>query len=188
MSEGAPSEARARRLEVIVKLPFSTGIGRERLSRLSNAEIRILEALADTVFPAGAGLPLSGSQAHVADYLEEMLERLPLREQVLLHALLWAFEAQAFVTRPRALARFSRLPPEEREASLRAWDESPFYFGRILFQALRGILLWAYVDNAEVGQAMGVESGEAVLRARRGSSSDGRAPARERREAEEQRG
>lgn len=160
---GVETSRRPRSFEVKVKLPFANGWTAPGLPPLTAAEARILEALADTVFPADAGLPVSGGQAHVVAYFEDLLAHLPLREQILLRGLLWGFEAQALVTRPRALSRFTRLSPEDREKSLKAWDQSPLYAGRLLFQALRGILLWAYVDNAEVGEAMGVRRGDVVL-------------------------
>ena len=146
-------------------MPFSTGWTFPGLPPLTSAEARILEALADTVFPPDAGLPISGRQAHVVSYFEEMLSHLEIREQILLRGMLVAYEVQALATQPRAMTVFSRLTAEQREASLRAWDESPLYFARLFFQALKGVLLWAYVDNAEVGEAMGVSRGDEIIRA-----------------------
>ncbi len=126
-----------------------------------------MEALADTVFPPEAGLPISGREAHIVAYLEEMLSHLAVREQILLRGMFLAFGMQSLATHPRALSLFSGLTPKQREESLRAWDESPYYFARLFFQALKGVLLFAYVDNAEVTEAMGVTPSDEILRAER---------------------
>ncbi|MDF1564747.1 MAG: hypothetical protein P1V51_17025 [Deltaproteobacteria bacterium] len=154
-----------------MKLPFIDGWS-PKLPPLTSAEARILEALAETVFPPDAGLPISGSEAHVVAYFEEMLSFLPLREQIMIRAMLVGFEVQALVTRPRSLSTFSRLSPEERDKSLRFWNDNPLYFARLLFQALRGLLLWAYVDNAEVGQAMGIRPGDEIIRAQQREAAE----------------
>lgn len=150
-----------------MKLPFTKGWTFPGLPPLTSAEGRILEALADTVFPPEAGLPISGREAHVVAYLEEMLAHLGVREQILLRGMFLAFELQSLATHPRALSLFTGLTPEQREESLRAWDESPYYFARLFFQGLKGVMLWAYVDNAEVGEAMGITPSDEILRARR---------------------
>ena len=157
-------------------MPFAKGWTFPGLPPLTAAEGRILEALADTVFPADAGLPISGRQAHVVSYLEDLLDHLGVREQILLRGMIVAFELQALGTHPLKFSRFTQLSPEQREESLRAWDESPVYFARLFFQALKGVMLWAYVDNAEVGEAMGITPADEILRGEREQQARETAP------------
>jgi len=134
-----------------------------RPPRLSRLEIRAVQALAKTVFPAHPEMSLAGDDARVVAYLEDMLAELPLRERVLLRSLFLAFDAQSLLLRPLSFSRFSSLTPAARKEELERWDRSPYYFARLVFQAMRGVLLWAYVDNPEVGQAMGIEDGAKII-------------------------
>jgi hypothetical protein len=51
--------------------------------------------------------------------------------------------------------------PADRAAYVEAWDESPIYTQRILSDALRTVLTFAYVESAPVGAALRPERDEA---------------------------
>jgi len=133
---------------------------------LTRHEVKVVRALAETVFPDGAQRHVSVDQARVVEYLDELLAEVEPQERALMRAMLALFEVQTLVTRPAGFHRptlFTRATPEARTESLEGWDTSNLYPRRVAFQALRSLLLWAYVDNPEVERAMGVERGTAVM-------------------------
>jgi len=87
---------------------------------------------------------------------------LELKERTLIRCLFSLFEVQMLVMQPRHPKRFSKASLEERTRNLQSWDKSNLHLRRVAFQALRSLLLWAYVDNSTVGQEIGVESGTKI--------------------------
>jgi hypothetical protein len=133
------------------------------LKVLTRREARIVEALAETVFPPGDDRAVSPAEAGVVAYLDELLATVEPRERALMRALLVLFEVQTLVTSPLRPSLFTRASPEVRTRSLRGWDKSSLYPRRVAFQAIRSLMLWAYVDNPTVERAMGVERGTRII-------------------------
>jgi hypothetical protein len=133
------------------------------LKVLSQREANIVRALAETMFPPGDARAVSPDEARVVEYLDELLANVEPRERTLMRCLLALFEVQTLVTNPRRPGLFSRLDADARARSLRGWDKSNLYHRRVAFQALRSLMLWAYVDNPTVERALGVERGTQII-------------------------
>jgi len=134
-----------------------------RLKVLTQREARIITAVAETMFPPDQGLHVTPEQARVVEYLDELLAEVEPQERVLMRCMIALFEVQSLVTNPRRPSLFSRANAAIREKTLRGWEASNLYPRRVAFQALRSLMMWAYVDNPVVEQAMGVERGTAVI-------------------------
>jgi hypothetical protein len=133
------------------------------LKVLTQREARIVRALAETVFPPGDQRAVSPDEAGVVEYLDELLSTVEPRERALMRSLLVLFEVQTLVTNPLRPSLFSRASADVRRRSLQGWDKSGLYPRRVAFQALRSLMLWAYVDNPTVERAIGVERGTRII-------------------------
>ncbi len=120
---------------------------------LTAPEARIARALGQAMFPREAdGLP-DGHDAHVVDYLDELLSiALPL-ERTQLRGLFQLFE-RGFM----ALNRGSLADADADVVSdyLRSWEESPTYARRMIFEGLRSIYLMAWFGSDRVNTEVGV--------------------------------
>lgn len=130
-----------------------------RLKVLTRREARVVEAVAETIFPAdGTGMP-TVQEAQVVEYFDDLLAHLELKERVLIRALVALLELQSLVfngTRPRL---FTRASQAERTKNLAGWETSAIFQRRLVFMAIRTILLFAYVDSQEVERDMGFVPG-----------------------------
>lgn len=93
------------------------------------------------------------------EYFDDLLAHLELKERVLIRALLALLELQSLVfngTRPRL---FTHATPVERTKNLAGWETSSIFQRRLVFMAIRTILLFAYVDSQEVERDMGFVPG-----------------------------
>ena len=133
---------------------------------LSEREIRIIEAVSETLFPSQQA-DVTIDDVGVVEYFDDLFATVPLRERVLLRCLLALFDLQHIVIYPRRPRRFVRATVEERTQSLQSWEQSDIYFRRMAFQAIRSLVLWAYVDSPIVAEAMGVEAGTDIIERRR---------------------
>jgi hypothetical protein len=123
---------------------------------LQAREFAILTALADTIFPAGNPLGISGRDARVPEYVDRMLARMPSDKAAEFEAMLLLFEhgTLAFGLRIR---RFTALPPAAAERYLRRWEEAQVYSRRMLAAGLKTLLGIGYFAHPEVQQAMGIQ-------------------------------
>lgn len=135
----------------------------QRLKVLTRREARIIRAVAETMFPPGPGRHVSPEEARVVEYLDELLAEVEPQERVMMRCMIALFEVQSLVTNPRRPSLFSRASHKVRQRTLAGWDSSNLYPRRVAFQALRSLMLWAYVDNPDVEQSYGVERGTAVI-------------------------
>lgn len=120
---------------------------------LSAKEQAIVGACADTFFPSGGRIPISGSQAGLVRYFDGYLSRLPKTEGTLVHLLLWFIEHTPWLLGPRR-ERFSSLSHAERIAVLSSMGTSSIYFRRVAFLSMRTILTMGYLSHPEVCKAM----------------------------------
>lgn len=118
-------------------------------------EVPAVRALCDTLVPNTGAIDISADEAGSVVYLDNLLAQVPRKERFLMRAMFQMFEFQTLVTRPLSFSRFSRATQRDRDASMSGWETSNFYLRRAAFQALRSLVLWAYVDNPSVEQAMG---------------------------------
>ncbi len=116
-------------------------------------------AVAETMFPSDGPLKTTVTDAGVVEYVDSLLASLQLKERVLVRCLFTLFEVQLLVTQPLAPKRFSKANLDERTGSLAQWEKSPLHMQRVAFQALRSLILWAYVDHPTVAQEIGIIPG-----------------------------
>jgi len=65
---------------------------------------------------------------------------------------------------------FSRASSAERLQNLKGWEKSRIFHRRLVFMAIRTLLLFAYVDSHEVEKGMGMLPGTHVTRRRNQAS------------------
>lgn len=116
-------------------------------------EQAIVAAFADTLFPPGGPIPLSGTQAGVIAYFDKYVARLPPQQGVLIRLLLWFVEHGPWIFGPRPV-RFTSLNERDRLRVMEAMRTSPIYFRRIAFLSMRTMLTMGYLANPEVARAM----------------------------------
>ena len=133
------------------------------LKVLTAREARAVFAVAETMFPPNDTLKTTVHDAEVLRYVDDLLASLPFKERCLIRCLFALFEVQMVVTHPRGATRFSKASLEARTRSLSQWEKSSLHMQRVAFQALRSLILWAYVDHPVVAKEFGVEPGSAVI-------------------------
>ncbi len=124
---------------------------------LTAKEQAIVAACADTLFPAGGPIPISGTQAGLVEYFDRYVARLPEQQGVLIRLLLWFVEHGPWVFGPRPV-RFTSLPERERLRVLEGMRTSPIYFRRIAFLSMRTMLTMGYLAHPTVARAMRVRA------------------------------
>jgi Gluconate 2-dehydrogenase subunit 3 len=131
---------------------------RQKLLCLTQREAETLHAVADTLFPAqGNGMP-SVKDARVVEYIDDLLTHLPIKEVLLIRGLLNLLELQSLVFSTKHACLFSRSSLKERAANLTSWETSRFTQRRMVFTAIRTLLLWAYADSAPMERTIGIPS------------------------------
>jgi hypothetical protein len=129
-------------------------------------EQAIVAACADTLFPAGGPIPISGTDAGLVEYMEGYFERLPSQQRVLVRLLLWFIEHGPWIFGPRPV-RFTSLPEAERLHVLEAMRTSPIYFRRIAFLSIRTMLTMGYLAHPLVAKSMNMTFDPDPFRAQR---------------------
>ena len=122
---------------------------------MTAGEQRLVEAAADTFFPAGGPIPVSGRQAGAVAYLEGYMQRSDVGQRLLIRLLWRAIELGPLAFGPRRV-RFTKLNHEERKQFLDEAFTSRLYFRRVLFISLRALHTMAYFADARVLAAMGM--------------------------------
>jgi hypothetical protein len=121
---------------------------------LTDAERRIVHALGQTMFPRDGVVPLDGDDAAVADWVDDYAARMPPLSRTQIRALLRTFDLGfgVWVGRPRET--FANARPDVRAAYLESWEHSTTYTQRMLYEALRSFLSFAYVESPAVRAAI----------------------------------
>ena len=114
----------------------------------------VIAACADTLFPAGGKITLSGTDAGLVLYFDRQFAELPRDKRMLLSLLIVFVEHAPWIFGPDR-GRFTRLSREHREAAMLAMSESPIYFRRLCFLSLRTILCMGYLANKDVERQIG---------------------------------
>jgi hypothetical protein len=123
---------------------------------LNRQEQALVAACVEAMLPPGGVIALSGEEAGVLAYVDQMLGRLPVVTRVMLRALLRFVEYSPWVFGPFQ-SRMTRLPVAERVKVIQALSESRLYVLRSAFVALRALLTLGYFGNAQVNRALGME-------------------------------
>jgi hypothetical protein len=126
---------------------------------LSDAERRIVHALGQTMFPRDGVLGIDGDDAAVTAWVDEYVARMPPISRTSVRALLRTFDLGfgVWVGRPGILIAggdtFAAARPDVRTAYLESWEHSTTYTQRMLYEALRSFMAFAYVDSDPVRAA-----------------------------------
>ena len=121
---------------------------------LSDSEKRLVLAIGQTMFPRDAVLSIDADDAGIVPWVEDYLDRMPPMARTQIRALLNTFEYgyAAWSGKPRAT--FSSARPAERAEYLESWERSTLYTQRMLYEALRAMFTFAYVDSEPVDRAI----------------------------------
>jgi len=126
---------------------------------LAPRDVAFLQAAAESFFPANGPMAAAGADVDMPAFADRYLAALPSRQQLLIRALFLLFEQSTLLWPARGLGafrRFSRLRPEQRERVLRGWSESRLYPRRMLFMALKAVLMLGYVGDPKVLRELGL--------------------------------
>ncbi len=123
---------------------------------LTADESRIVRALGQAMFPREAqGLP-DARDAGVVDYVDELLEKSLPFERAQLRGMFQLYDRGFAAWSGRPLGRLVDADAEEVSDYLRSWEESPIYERRMLFEAVRSVLMMGWFGSPEVNEAVGV--------------------------------
>lgn len=121
---------------------------------LSDHEKKVVLALGQTMFPRDNVLPYDADDVGVVAWCDDYLDRMPPFSRAQIRALLNTFEYgyAAWAGRPRDT--FTSARPADRAAYLESWERSATYTQRMLSEALRAMLTFAYVGSDAVDGAI----------------------------------
>jgi len=158
-SEHNPDTRSSLQLEEPMHAPLHhrsrhTELHHERRSVLFGRERRIVAACAEALLPAGGAIPLSGKDAGVVEYVDDLMARTPMTTRLLLRALLQLVEHSPTFYGPFKQP-VTKLDPRNRRRVLRTLMNSRLYLMRTAFLALRTVLTIAYFGNDEVSRSVG---------------------------------
>lgn len=123
------------------------------LLTLSEGERSTVEAIVEVFFPGGGGLP-AGSEVGVVEAFDAYVDDLPGNMGTLMKLLVQGIEWGAIFTSSR-FERFSKLPLEQREQVISAWENSKIYASRSGFMSLKLALGMGYYESPQVRKAIG---------------------------------
>ncbi|HME71913.1 MAG TPA: hypothetical protein VKM54_18885 [Myxococcota bacterium] len=129
---------------------------------LTRPELAVVDAAAETLFPPGGVIPMSGREARIAAFVDFYVAAVPRNLRILIRMLFFLVEhATLFFPAPGGLLgggmrRFSRLSPEQRDAALAGWERSSLFPRRLVFTSLRAILTMGYLSSPAVLRALGL--------------------------------
>jgi hypothetical protein len=120
------------------------------LAVLHRGEAAFVDAAAEVLFPGGAGLPVAGVDAHLPHYVDRHLVALPRLQRLQIRALLMAVEHLTLILpgdEPGGRRRFSSLSAASRVSILERLSRHPRAFFRLLFMALRAVLVLGFLGH-----------------------------------------
>lgn len=123
----------------------------------TEAEHRVLQALAARLFPPHPRFSKSGADILFAPHVERYFADVDPTVTQNLKRAIFAFERGAHLSRLSAKP-FSKLPPDQQDKYIQAWAESGFYPRRTLFNALKMMLTMVYTSQPEVERSVGYPS------------------------------
>lgn len=117
---------------------------------MNKNERLVVAACADTMFPPAGPIPVSGTEAGIATYVDDtFLRGMPWKQRFLIHMLLLFIQLSPLLFGPRR-SRFTHLSPADRLRVLEDMATSPLRYRRIAFLAILGIMLMGYLDHQPV--------------------------------------
>jgi hypothetical protein len=119
---------------------------------LSDREAQLVDSFGEALFPAGGVPALSGADAGLARFLDEVIDVMPGATDNLLRLFLCALDDTARLTR---FSGYCELPLAERTELLSTWSQSPHYLFRSSVNSLVLFLSMGYCMHPEVKDACG---------------------------------
>lgn len=120
---------------------------------LNRAEVVLLDAVAEAMFPPGGHIESSGRDADLPAYADRWMAVSQPRIRVLMHLLFFLIEhATVIFPAPgrRRRRRYTALTLEQRIAVLEGWGKSSLHLRRLVFVSLRSILTMGYFAHPPV--------------------------------------
>ena len=130
------------------------------MNNLNAREARIIEAVAQTIFPPDRRMISDAVDADVVGYLDRWLHELEAWERLQIRAMFMLFEYGIAVLKLRPTLRFTTASPKERDEYLRSWMESSSYARRMAFNALRSVIVLAYLASDRVQEEFKLSLGD----------------------------
>lgn len=129
------------------------------LAVLFRGEVAFVEATAQVLFPSGSALPVAGRDAHLPHYVDRHLSALPRAKRWQIRGLFLLIENMTLVMpgdEPGGRSRFSSLSAASRVSLLERLADHPNLQVRLLFIALRGVLVLGYLGHPANLRELGV--------------------------------
>lgn len=120
------------------------------LGVLHRGEVQFVHATAEVLFPGGAGLSVSGTDAHLPHYVDRHLCALPRKQRFQIRALFMLWEHITLVfpgDEPGGRRRFSSLSAASRISILERLSCHSNSLLRTLVMALRAVLVLGYLGH-----------------------------------------
>jgi len=130
--------------------------------KLTASEESLIEALAQTMFPADVAVGVDAMQANVVGRVAAHLDQLPKLQQVAMRTLFAGFAAGYRVHARQPNASFVDAEPEARQAYLTSVATSPNHSLRTAVGGLRLILSMAYLADPAVREAIGLDDDDVL--------------------------
>lgn len=122
---------------------------------LTPREVRIVRAIGKALFPRDKNVDVDAIDVGVSRYIDDWMSRCGTAERAQFHALLNAFDAGYPVWARDPSLRLEAARREDRRAYMESWERSQIYLQRMLWEGLRSMFLFAYVDADAVREAIG---------------------------------
>lgn len=131
----------------------------ERYKVLSGHEARVVQTIADAMFPGDDQQPHpmpNGAQVGLVEYFDDYLDSVPPLTSKLLRVLVHAIDDMSVIS-DFGMKRFHLRPRDERIAILNAWDTSLIDVRRSAFRSIKLILGMGYCEHPDVLRAAGIQ-------------------------------
>jgi hypothetical protein len=115
-------------------------------------EAQLIDSMAEALFPPGGVPALSGADAGISRFLDEVIDVMPGVTDNLLRLFICALDDTARLTRRSG---YCELPLAERAELLSSWGQSPHYLFRSSVSSLVLFLSMGYCMHPEVKDACG---------------------------------
>lgn len=129
------------------------------LAVLHRGEAAFVESAAEILFSGGAALSVAGVDAHLPHYVDRHLAALPRNKRLQIRALFLLFEHLTLVfpgDEPGGRRRFSKLSAASRVSVLTRLSNHSNEVARLLFMALRAVLVLGYLGHPANLRDLGV--------------------------------
>lgn len=122
---------------------------------LTPREARVLRALGQALFPRDRHIDVDAVDVDVTGYIDDWLSRCSTLERAQFHALVQTVDRGFSVWARDPSARIEAARADTRRAYVESWERSATYLQRMLWEGLRSMFLFAYVDASPVREAFG---------------------------------